>query len=324
MILMWIYLIGGLVLILAGANYLTDGSVALARRFKVSDLVIGLTVVAFGTSAPEFIISLISALEGNADLAVGNIVGSNIFNILMITGCTAMVMPIKIDRPTLSTEMPLVVLSSLALFFCSQDMLLDGTAQNVISRTDGLLLLCFFIIFMRYTFSIARSGEENVPASEPKTQRKETALWLSLIFVIGGLAALVFGGDIFVKGASGIAKAWGVPDSVIALTLVAAGTSLPELATSVVAAIKKNPGIAIGNVVGSSLFNVFFVIGCTATVRPLNAGGITIVDFYVLIGASIMLWLFGKVIGKRTITRGEGVVMLLSFVAYTVYLVLNA
>jgi len=322
MIFDWIYLLGGLALILAGANYLTDGASAVARKFRISDLVIGLTIVAFGTSAPELAISMISAINGNADIALGNIVGSNIFNMLMIVGCTALVMPISVEPSTLSKEIPLVILSSLALYFCALDIFIDGAPTNIISRTDGLLLLCFFLIFMRYTFSIARQpGEQK--EFEKKASQKKVATWLAIVYIVGGLAALVFGGDIFVDGASGIARKSGVSESVIALTLVAAGTSLPELATSVVAAIKKNPGIAIGNVVGSSLFNVFFIIGSVATVRPLNVVGITPVDFYVLIGTSVLFWLFGMVIKKRTITRVEGGIMVAAFIAYTVYLIIN-
>ena len=255
----YVYLIVGLALILFGASWLTDGASALARRWGVSDLVIGLTIVAFGTSAPELVISIVSALNGNSGIAIGNVVGSNIFNILMITGCTALVMPLGVGRSTLSKEIPLVILSSLVLWFCSADMLIDGASENVVSRADGLVLLAFFLIFMRYTFSIARDKPADaVPKSATVRPMKAG---ISVLYVVAGLAGLVFGGQGFVKGASGIASSLGVSDAVIGLTIVAAGTSLPELATSIVAAIKKNPGIAIGNVVGSSIFNAFFIMG---------------------------------------------------------------
>lgn len=318
----YVYLIVGLALILFGASWLTDGASALARRWGVSDLVIGLTIVAFGTSAPELVISIVSALNGNSGIAIGNVVGSNIFNILMITGCTALVMPLGVGRSTLSKEIPLVILSSLVLWFCSADMLIDGASENVVSRADGLVLLAFFLIFMRYTFSIARDKPADaVPESAAVRPMK---LGISLLYVVAGLAGLVFGGQGFVKGASGIASSLGVSDAVIGLTIVAAGTSLPELATSIVAAIKKNPGIAIGNVVGSSIFNAFFIMGAAATISPMKVEGISTIDYAVLIGASLLLYIFGQAFGQRTIRRWEGAVMAICFVLYTVWLVVNA
>ena len=273
-------LIGGLALILLGANGLTDGSAAVAKRFRISDLVIGLTIVAFGTSAPELVISVLSALNGSAEMAIGNVVGSNTFNALMIIGCTAVVLPIKVGEGTMSKEIPLVILSSLVLFFCANDVMLDQGNENIIGRIDGLILLAFFLIFLRYTFAIARNG-----------------------------------------GESGIARSLGVSESVIGLTLVAGGTSLPELATSVTAALKKNPGIAIGNVIGSNLFNIFFVLGCSATISPLPMGGINNLDLTVMIASALLLWLVGWFFKKRTITRPEGVLMMVCYVAYTAYLI---
>ena len=314
-------LIGGLALILAGANGLTDGSAAVAKRFRISDLVIGLTIVAFGTSAPELVISVLSALNGSAEMSIGNVVGSNIFNVLMIIGCTALVLPIKVGGGTMSKEIPLVILASCALFFFGNDVWLDGGARNVISRIDGLVLLCFFLIFLRYTFAIARNGNPDEAGEEQKI--KELPGWKSTLYIIGGLAGLIFGGQLFVDGASGIARSLGVSESVIGLTLVAGGTSLPELATSVTAALKKNPGIAIGNVIGSNLFNIFFVLGCSATLSPLPMGGIGNFDLAVLVGSSVLLWLVGWFFRKRTITRAEGVLLMACYVAYTTYLIVH-
>lgn len=313
-----ILLIGGLALILLGANGLTDGSAAVAKRFRISDLVIGLTIVAFGTSAPELVISVLSALNGSAEMAIGNVVGSNTFNALMIIGCTAVVLPIKVGEGTMSKEIPLVILASLALFFCANDVMLDGGAENIIGRADGLILLSFFLIFMRYTFAIARNGNEEA-GEEQKI--KEMPVWKSALFIVGGLAALIFGGQLFVEGAGGIARSLGVSESVIGLTLVAGGTSLPELATSVTAALKKNPGIAIGNAIGSNLFNIFFVLGCSSTISPLPMGGINNLDLVVMIAASLLLWLVGWFFKKRTITRPEGVLLIACYVAYTAYLI---
>ena len=309
-------LLGGLVLILLGANYLTDGASSLAKRFKISDLVIGLTVVAFGTSAPELAVSLSSAIKGSADIAIGNVVGSNMFNTLMIVGCTAFFAPIVVTRNTLLKEIPLCILASVALLAISNDMLLDKQPLDVVSRTDGFLLLLFFIIFMVYTFSIARQHGD-----EEAEEVKQIPLWLSLIYIIGGLAALVFGGNIFVDGATGIARSLGVSESVIGLTLVAGGTSLPELATSVVAALKKNPEMAIGNVVGSNLFNIFLVLGASATITPLNLIGITNFDLLSLVIGSVILWFFGVFYKKRTITRVEGTILVVCYIAYTATLI---
>ena len=309
-------LLGGLVLILLGANYLTDGASSLAKRFRISDLVIGLTVVAFGTSAPELAVSLSSAIKGSADIAIGNVVGSNMFNTLMIVGCTAFFAPIVVTRNTLLKEIPLCILASVALLAISNDMLLDKQPLDVVSRTDGFLLLLFFIIFMVYTFSIARQHGD-----EEAEEVKQIPLWLSLIYIIGGLAALVFGGNIFVDGATGIARSLGVSKSVIGFTLVAGATSLPELATSVVAALKKNPEMAIGNVVGSNLFNIFLVLGASATITPLNLIGITNFDLLSLVIASVILWFFGVFYKKRTITRVEGTILVVCYIAYTATLI---
>ncbi len=314
-----LFLLGGLALILFGANYLTDGASSLAKRFGISDLVIGLTIVAFGTSAPELVISVISAIDGSAELAIGNVVGSNIFNVLMIVGCTALVMPIRVEKSIMTNEIPLVLLSALCLFFMGNDTFFDGATANVISRIDGFVLMLFFLIFMRYTFSIAKN------ASEEDTQAsvKSMPLWKSILFILLGLAALIFGGQLFVDGASGLARLMGVSESVIGLTLVAGGTSLPELATSITAALKHNPGIAIGNVIGSNLFNIFFVLGCSASITALPMGGIGNFDLAVLIGSTILFWLVGWFFKQRTITRMEGALMMLCYIAYTTILIMK-
>ena len=312
-----LFLVGGLALILLGANGLTDGAAAVAKRFNISDLVIGLTIVAFGTSAPELVISTMAALGGSAEMAIGNVVGSNIFNVLMIIGVTALVMPIQVGQGTLSKEIPLVVLASFALAFMANDVWLDGGNANIISRIDGLVLLAFFLIFLRYTFAIAHNG-----GGEAEGEKiKEMPIWKSALFILGGLAGLIYGGQLFVDGASGIASSLGVSESIIGLTIVAGGTSLPELATSVTAALKKNSGIAIGNVIGSNLFNVFFVLGCSATISPLPMGGINNVDMAVLIGSAILFWLVGWFFKKRTITRVEGALLVICYVAYTAFLI---
>ena len=321
-------LIGGLILILLGANGLTDGAASVAKRFRIPPIVIGLTIVAFGTSAPELTVSVSSALKGSADIAIGNVVGSNIFNTLMIVGCTALFAPIVITRNTLRKEIPLCILSSIVLLICANDVFLDKAPENILNRVDGLLLLCFFVIFMGYTFAIASKPvtteqQAEHPVIEEETEIKSLPWWQSILYIIGGLAALIYGGQLFVDGATGIARNLGVSESIIGLTLVAGGTSLPELATSIVAALKKNPEIAIGNVIGSNLFNIFFVLGCSASITPLRLSGITNFDLFTLVGSGILLWLFGLFFAKRTITRIEGGIMILCYVAYTVVLIYN-
>lgn len=323
MLLDIIMLIGGLVLILGGANYLTDGASSVARRAGISPLVVGLTIVAFGTSAPELVISCVSAYNHSAGLAIGNVVGSNIFNILVIIGLTTIVRPIVIERSILVNDIPLVILSSLVMLVMGNSVILNGDAANVISRSDGIILLLFFCIFMRYTFSQAKATPADKDPSSEEVPSKEMATWLSIICILGGLGALVWGGNLFVDGASGIARRLNVSDAIIGLTIVACGTSLPELATSIVAAVKKQPGLAVGNVVGSCIFNVFFVLGTAACISPLPLGNIGNVDLLTLTGASLLFWIFGKAIGKMTFTRAEGVLMFVCYVGYTVYLILN-
>lgn len=317
-----VYLILGLVCILVGANLLTDGASALAKRYGISDLVIGLTIVAFGTSAPELVISVLSAIRGSAGLAIGNVVGSNIFNILVIIGVVALLHPIKVERSIMTNEIPLVVLSSLALLALGNGVILDGAPENIVNRTGGLLLLMFFLIFMRYTFSIAKSSPDS--GENEGGEVKQMPLWRSSLFILIGLAGLVGGGELFVNGATSIARSLNVSDAVIGLTIVAMSTSFPELATSAVAAVKGKPGLAIGNVIGSCLFNVFFVLGASATISPLPLGTIGNFDLLTLTGASLLFWIFGWFFRERTITRTEGAILLVSYIAYSAILVINA
>lgn len=310
------WLILGLVLILVGADALTDGASAMAKRWGVSDLVVGLTVVAFGTSAPELAISLVSALKGSAPMAVGNVVGSNIFNVLVIIGIVAMIKPIKIQSSIMVNELPLVMLSSVALLAIGCGDVLGVAGIREITRPEGILLLLFFMIFMRYTFSQAKQTPATDPAAQNAASKPLMPMWKSIVWVIGGLVGLVYGGDRFVAGASGIASSLGMSDALIGLTIVAAGTSLPELATSVTAAMKGKTGIAIGNVIGSNIFNIFLVLGLTGTIIPLPFGGITEFDLLVMTGASILFWLFSWKFAERTITRWEGGCMFILYIAY--------
>ena len=321
MLLDLFYFVIGIVLIIAGANYLTEGASALARRFGVSPLVVGLTIVAFGTSTPELIVSLLSALKGNSDIAMGNVVGSNIFNVLVIGGITALVAPITVTRSTVRREIPLVLLASLVLSVMALDRVFAGTGatENILSRSEGIVLLCFFLIFLTYTFAIAK-GDPSDPHTAP-APTKHYPLWLLVIFIIGGLGGLVLGGELFVDAASSIARTLGMSEGFIGLTIVAAGTSLPELATSVAAALKKEPEIAVGNIVGSNIFNIFFILGTTATVTPIRIGGVSSLDFLVMSFSAILLYVFAVLFGQRVIKRTEGAVLFLCSVLYTAYLI---
>lgn len=318
----YVLLIVGLVLILGGANYLTDGAAAIARKFGLSDLIVGLTIVAFGTSAPELTISIMSAVEGNTGMAIGNVVGSNIFNTLLIIGAVALARPIHIGKGIMINEIPLVILASVTILAMGCSPWLDGTAPEI-SRVNGILLLLFFVIFMRYIFSQAQESKHE-QSGQSAGAKPQPGMWLSAIMVVGGLAALIYGGDLFVDKASAIARSWGVSDAIIGLTIVAAGTSLPELATSLVAAVKGNSGIAVGNVIGSNIFNIFLVLGCAAAVRPLPFGGISMLDLGVLTGSALLFWFFGWFFKTRTITRIEGAIMALCYMLYLTVLVMQA
>ena len=307
----------GLALILSGANALTDGASSIAKRMKVSELVIGLTIVAFGTSAPELAVSAISAIKGNGDIALGNVVGSNLFNTLMIIGCTVLVRPLKVSRLLIKKEIPLCILASFVLILLCADAT-EGCVAGGLSRTDGLVLLCFMAIFLSHTFSIAAGEEQN--ASESGI--KEMPLWRAILFSIGGLIFLIAGGESFVRGASGLARAFGASESLIAVTIVAGGTSLPELATSVVAALKGRSEMAVGNVVGSNLFNIFLILGLSSTISPIKLAGIGAIDLGMVLLSSIVLWFVGVFYKERTITRAEGALMIALYVAYTLYLIL--
>lgn len=301
--------------IVSGADFLVTGSVSLARRFKISDFVIGAAIVGIGTSMPEFVVSFLGALNGNADVAIGNVVGSNIFNVLGILGITSILFPVLIDKKNMRFEIPLCIGVSLLLTILAFNFF-NGTTATI-GRLDGLLLLAVFGGFMWYSFYRDR---KNAVASDEKSQEDRTPLWLAIVKVVGGLALLVTSCDLFVDNAVAVAKSFGVNDAFISLTLIACGTSLPELAASITAAVKKNNQMALGNIVGSNIFNISLILGLCAQVRPLTSAGITIVDYIVMIAAAVLLMLFGI---KGKIGRAGGILMVISFVAYTWYLVTN-
>ena len=301
--------------IVFGADILVAGAVSIARKFKVSDFVIGAAIVGVGTSMPELVVSFIGALNGNADVAIGNVVGSNIFNVLGILGLTALFFPVATDRKNMRFEIPLCIGVSVLLMLLAFNFFNGNPA--VISRPDGIVLLAVFAGFMWYSFY--RDRKSAVTAEEPVAEDK-TPLWLAIVKVAGGLALLVTSCDFFVDNAVLIAKSFGVNDAFISLTLIACGTSLPELAASIAAAVKKNTQLALGNIVGSNIFNITLILGLSSQVMPLTSAGITAVDYIVMIAAAILPMMFGF---KGKIGRAGGALMFLCFIAYNYYLITN-
>jgi len=310
-------LAGGVALVMLGANLLVEGASSLAKKLKISDLVIGLTVVSFGTSTPELTVSVLSSMKGEADIALGNVVGSNIFNALFIVGVAALIYPLKVHRNTIWKEIPMSLLAALVVWALVADQYLDGSATGGLSRAEGISLLGFFSIFLYYTFIVARSA----PADELHNKVKVYPLYASTLMILGGLGLLVFGGRWMVDGAVQIAEGFGLSKSIIGLTIVAAGTSVPELATSAVAAYRKNSDIAFGNVVGSNIFNIFFILGASAVIRPLGLGNISMVDLAVVSITSLLL--FVKSYDSK-ISRLEGGILVALYVGYVGYLIGNS
>ena len=309
----YVILLASLAGIVFGADFLVTGSVSVARKYGVSDFVVGAVIVGMGTSMPEFVVSFIGALNGNSDVAIGNVVGSNIFNVLGILGLTALFFPVATDRKNVKFELPLCVVVSVLLTLLAFDFFF--TPATRISRVDGALLLFVFVAFMYISFVRDRKSASTV-TREPAT----VPLWKSIAKVVGGLVLLITSCDLFVDNAVAIAKSFGVSEAFISLTLIACGTSLPELAASIAAAVKKNTDMALGNIVGSNIFNITFILGLSSMVTPLTSSGITLVDYIVMIAAAVLTFLLG-VRGK--IGRAWGAVMIVCFVMYNCYLVTN-
>ena len=304
----YIILIISLVGIVFGADFLVAGAVSIARKFKVSDFVIGAAIVGVGTSMPELVVSFIGALQGNADVAIGNVVGSNIFNVLGILGLTAVFFPVAVDKANMKFEIPLCIIASVLLTVLALNFF-DGTSA-CIGRIDGLVLLCMFVFFMWYSFY--RDRKSPSASQEEQVQEDKTPLWLAIVKVVGGLALLITSCDSFVDN--------GVNDAFISLTLIACGTSLPELAASIAAAVKKNTQMALGNIIGSNIFNISLILGISSQVMPLTSAGITAMDYAVMIFAALVPLLFGL---RGRIGRAGGVAMFLCFIVYNWYLISN-
>lgn len=309
----YIILIVSLIGIVFSADLLVGGAVSIARKYKVSDFVIGAAIVGVGTSMPEFVVSFLGALNGNADVAIGNVVGSNIFNVLGILGITAIFFPIAVDRKNMRFELPLCIFVSVLLLLLTFNCFNDSPSS--LARLDGILLLLVFALYMLYSF--VRDKKETALAAG---NDDGGSLWVAVLKVVGGLALLITSCDFFVDNAVSVAKSFGVDNAFISLTLIACGTSLPELAASVAAAVKKNTDMALGNIVGSNIFNITLILGLSSQVMPLTSSGITYVDYIVMIAAAVLLFVIG-LFGR--IGRLSGLLMFICFVVYNWYLVSN-
>lgn len=314
-----LFLLLGLCLIIFGADILTTGAASLARRFRIPELVVGLTVIAIGTSAPELVVSSLSAANGNGDMAIGNVIGSNIFNILMILGVTALITNVRLSKNNIKKDIAFVLISSIIMVLFSLSNSLLGLGQNGISRLGGVVLLLLFVTFIAYTIRMAMKQRIKEPTKAPMT--KEKKVWVTVLMIIGGLIGLVYGGDLFLEHAKSLATMAGISNSVIAITIMAGGTSLPELASCVAAARRGKSQMALGNVIGSNITNVFLVLGTSAVIKPLELGGITDVDLAMMVISSLLLFVTAFTFKKAHIDRIEGGLFILIYLGYIIYTV---
>ena len=308
----------GLGLIIYGADWLVDGASSVARRIGMSEFVIGLTIVGMGTSAPEMVVSFIGAIPGNADSSVGNVLGSNISNTLLILGLTAVILSMPITRANLRRDIPLNLCVTVLLILLGATSMLFGFGDNMISRADGLILLLVFILYMIYSF---KTGKQQ--AEETASHEKEMNPWLAVLFILGGLACLIGGGQLFVNSATAIAHALGISDKFIAITILAGGTSMPELATCVVAAVKKKGQLALGNILGSNIFNILLILGGSAVIHPLSFASMGFVDMGVLLLSALLLIASAFMFKKDELDRFDGIVFLVCEAAYFTWLCIN-
>lgn len=314
--LVYILFIIGFVLLIKGADLLVDGASSFAKKLKIPTIVIGLTIVAFGTSMPELIVNIFASAKGQVDLAFGNVIGSNISNILLILGLSAIIYPLVVKRNTTFKEIPLTVLAVVAVGVLANDFLIDKIPQSILSRGDGMILLLFFVIFLCYIFTISKSSDVK---SDLAVQKHK--YWQDALLVVAGIIGLFLGGQWIVNGASAMARAFGMSEALIGLTIVAVGTSLPELATSAVAAYKKQSDIAVGNIVGSNIFNIFWILGVSAIIRPLPFSPALNFDMLIMLAATILLFVSMFIGQRHKIERWQGVAFVLLYVLYIVALV---
>lgn len=320
MILAFVFLIVGFVLLVKGADFFVDGSSSIAKFLKIPSIVIGLTIVAFGTSAPEAAVSIIAGINGSNDIAVGNVIGSNVFNILVVLGVSAAIKPVAIDGQIIKKDYPFMLLATLALVLFSFFSFFGGETVNSISRTEAFILLALMAIFLYSVISSAlRNRKENAAALEE--DKPKYGIGKSLFFTIGGLAGIIIGGQLVVDSASDIARGFGMSETLVGLTIVAVGTSLPELVTSIVAARKGESDIAIGNVVGSNVFNILFVLAASAAITPMNINGQSLVDLVILAAITVLTYVF--CVTQKKVNRPEGVVLVLMYAGYMTYAIVR-
>ncbi|MFA6676163.1 MAG: calcium/sodium antiporter [Bacteroidales bacterium] len=313
-----VLLIVGLVLILLGADWLVDGSASIARKLGISELVIGLTIVAIGTSAPEMVVSLLSAIDGSADMSVGNVLGSNIANTLLVLGTVSVITPIALTKGNIKRDVPIMFLATLLFIFLCSDIALRAANINSISRFDGIIFLICFGLFLFSSFKYSNNFEE-----EEVKNIKDLPAARSILYIIFGIIALLGGGNLFVNSAKDIAIKLGASESFIGITILAFGTSLPELVTSVIAAIKQKGQMALGTIVGSNIFNLLFILGTTSVITPLRLQGITNIDLGVLLLSAILITTSSFIFGKNRISRTNGIIFLLVYIAYFIWLIIN-
>lgn len=316
MLIETLFLLLGLALIIAGAEWLVDGASAIARKLRVSEFVIGLTIVGFGTSCPELVVSLTGAIAGNSDISIGNVIGSNIFNTMLILGVTALIAPVTITRNNRRRDIPVTLLVTVLLVVCGFSYTLFGFGKaDTLSRVEGIVLLVLFAFYIFYCFKT----DEGTSSQDDKPE-KERHIAVAILLTLAGLAGLVFGGRWFVNSAVHIAAAIGVSDKFIAITLLAGGTSLPELAACIVAAARKKGQLALGNILGSNIFNILLILGTSAVVSPISLGGVSLVDLLALLTSVVLVWLSSYTFKKNMIDRYEGALFVLCFAAYYVWL----
>ncbi len=307
----------GLALVVFGADYLVEGASAVARRFGLSEFVIGLTIVGMGTSAPEMVVSFIGAAQGNADIALGNVVGSNIFNTLLILGITALILPMAITRENRRRDIPMNIVTVAVLVLLGLEHTIFGIGSDGLSRLDGGILLALFIGYMWYSF------KHSSPDSDSPSETRQLKIWLAILYIAGGLSALVFGGRMFVNSAVSIAQTLGVSDKFIAITIIAGGTSMPELATCVAAAVKKKGQLALGNIIGSNIFNVLLILGGSALINPLSFADISFIDLGILLASALALLTSCYIGKKNSLDRLDGALFLILWAGYMAWLIVN-
>ncbi|CEO11149.1 CaCA family Na /Ca antiporter [[Clostridium] sordellii] len=314
----YILLIIGFIILIKSADFFVNGASSIAKALRIPTIIIGLTIVAFGTSAPEAAVSVTAALKGNNDIAIANVVGSNIFNLLAVIGIASMIKPVKVQKTTILKEFPFILLSSLVLLILSHDTKFQGYSNNELTKSDGLMLLALFSIFMYYLLEMAITSKEDMQVEQgSKKESIPKSLMISLLGIIG----IIFGGQVVVDSASNIALSIGMSENLVGLTIVSIGTSLPELLTSVVAAKKGESDIAMGNVVGSNIFNILFVLGISAFINPISVHPIVFVDMFIMFIISIIAYIFATT--KREVNKFEGLLMVLIYISYMVFIIIR-